>query len=110
MSPGSVKRSMKNLGSWGLKHARYDTSCRLLAARCLLVQNSLTRVSTMMGRFARPTLVTALAVWRPFHLNARSSRRTAGVPLGGLAGTDRTEAARVTEPIYRYELHRSTEA
>src|SRR5688572_31633911 len=64
-SPGAVKRSMKNRGSWGLKQARYETSCRLCAARCLLVQNSLTKVSTTIGRFfARPTLVTARLVRR----------------------------------------------
>src|SRR3954471_5192183 len=73
---------MKNLGSCGLKHARYDTSWRLFAARCLLVQNSLTSVSTMMGRFARPTLVIFLAVGRPFHLNARNSLTTPCGPCG----------------------------
>ena len=63
-SPGAVNRSMKKRGSCGLKHARYETSWRLCAARCLLVQNSLTSVSTTIGRdFARPTLVTARAVW-----------------------------------------------
>src|SRR5688500_14272997 len=79
MSRGAVNRSMKKRGSCGLKHARYDTSCRLCAARCLLVQNSLTNVSTTMGRdFDRPTLVMARLVGRPFHRNARSSRMMAG--------------------------------
>src|ERR1700722_1092814 len=37
---------MKKRGSCGLKQAREETSCRLLAARCLAVQNSFTHVGT----------------------------------------------------------------
>jgi hypothetical protein len=69
---------MKKRGSCGLKQARYDTSWRLFAARCLLVQNSLTSVSTTIGRLASPMLVTVCSVRRPFQLNARSSAATAG--------------------------------
>src|SRR5437879_4325804 len=39
---------MKKRGSCGLKQARYETSCRLLAARCLEVQNSFTYVGTVI--------------------------------------------------------------
>src|SRR5208282_5696790 len=42
MSPGRVRRWMKKRGSWGLKQARKEISCRRLASRCLAVQNSLT--------------------------------------------------------------------
>src|SRR2546423_1752309 len=101
---------MKKRGSCGLKHARYDTSWRLLAARCLLVQNSLTRVSTMIGRRASPTLVTSLAVGRPFQWNARSSWSTAAAPEGVRTGRTTDAAARATELLYRYELRRSTAA
>src|SRR5438046_739966 len=97
---------MKNLGSCGLKHARYDTSWRLLAARCLLVQNSLTSVSTTIGCFVRPTLVISCAVGRPFQVKPRSSCRIARGPSErgpwgtGPWGAVRTadEAARGTEP------------
>src|SRR5688572_11172162 len=70
---------MKNRGSCGLKQARYETSWRLFAARCRLVQNSLTNVSTTIGLdLARPTLVIARVVGRPFHWKARSSRTISG--------------------------------
>src|SRR5262245_22786180 len=101
---------MKKRGSCGLKQARYEISCRLLAARCLLVQNSLTSVSTTIGRFARPTLVTARAVGRPFQRKARSSCSTAGAAEGERSDRETDAVARGTEPIYRYELLRSTAA
>ena len=48
-SPGAVSRSMKKRGNCGLKHARYEISCRLCAARCRAVQNSLVSVLTRSG-------------------------------------------------------------
>src|SRR5215510_14165397 len=100
---------MKNRGSCGLKHARYDTSCRLLAARCRLVQNSLTSVSTTIGRrLARPTLVICFRVARPFQRNARSSRSTPGEADGEGSNRGVDEVAWGTEPSYREELRRRT--
>src|SRR5205809_536912 len=41
-----VSRCTKKRGNCGLKHARYEISCRLLAARCFDVQNSLMHTGT----------------------------------------------------------------
>ena len=84
-----------------MKHARYETSWRLWAARCLLVQNSLTSVSTTIGRFVSPTLVSARLVGRPSHLKARSSWTTDDV----LDGAGTVERSRLVPPsLYRYEV------
>ena len=64
---------MKKRGSWGLKHARYEISWRLCAARCLDVQNSLVNVLTCTG--APASLVTrsrSVAVAAPFQRKLRT--------------------------------------
>ena len=56
---------MKNRGSCGLKQARYEISWRLCAARCRLVQNSLTNVGTCTMRpSGRAAAVTVSTVGR----------------------------------------------
>ena len=55
---------MKNAGNWGLKQARYEISCRLLAARCLLVQNSFVSTGTITPV---PLSIEDRLVGRPCH-------------------------------------------
>src|SRR5262245_61224362 len=94
MSPAAVRRSMKKRGSCGLKQARYETSCRLLAARCLEVQNALVKVATSSASPAPvKTAVAPATVFGP-RSNRKCRSASASVRLSRVSN-DRAAADRV---------------
>ncbi len=82
-APGAVSRSMKNRGSCGLKQARYEISWRLCAARCRLVQNSLTNVGTAATRpSASAAVVIVSTVARCWHRKPDTWRSNSSAVIG----------------------------